>query len=481
MRKNNNQKSKGFVLLNTLVFSVVAVVVVSALVTWAGTILKSTRQLTQREQALQIAEAGIDYYRWHLAHNQTDYYDGRGSTSTGPYVHNYTDKDGDVLGTYALTITPPPTGSTVVVIKSKGTLTADPTISRTLQVTMAIPSLVKFAVLGNSTLRFGAGTEVFGPIQSNDGIRFDGVAHNLVSSAVDKYNDPDESGGFSFGVYTMVSPADPNPPAAVPNRPDVFMAGRQFPVPAVDFDGLTVDLSQMKTKAQTGGRYFSSSGSQGYHIVLKTNDTFDIYKVTAVMSAPSGCKDSQGQSGWGTWSIKTETLLGNYAFPTNGVIFVEDHLWINGQINTARLTIAAGRFPDSPGQRRNIIVNNDLLYTNYDGRDVIGLIAQGDFNTGLYSEDDIRVDAAIIAQNGRVGRFYYSSSCKNSTSDYFTRNSYTLYGMLASNDRYGFAYTDGTGYITRNIIYDGNLLYGPPPSFPSASNQYSTISWNEVK
>ena len=52
--------------------------------------------------------------------------------------------------------------------------------------------------------------------------------------------------------------------------------------------------------------------------------------------------------------------------------------------------------------------------------------------------------------------------------------------MIGTNLRYGFAYTDGTGYVTRNITYDGNLLYGPPPSFPLTSDQYTTISWREL-
>ena len=53
--------------------------------------------------------------------------------------------------------------------------------------------------------------------------------------------------------------------------------------------------------------------------------------------------------------------------------------------------------------------------------------------------------------------------------------------MIVTDQRYGFAYTDGTGYQTRNIIYDANLLYSPPPSFPLTSDQYQTISWEEVK
>jgi hypothetical protein len=86
---------------------------------------------------------------------------------------------------------------------------------------------------------------------------------------------------------------------------------------------------------------------------------------------------------------------------------------------------------------------------------------------------------ALIAQNGRIGRYYYSTSCKSGGTNWYTRDTITLYGMLATYARYGFAYTDGTGYTNRLINYDANLLYGPPPSFPLTSDQYTTISWEE--
>lgn len=469
---------QGFILVNVLVFGVISVIVVTGLVNWGGTMLKDTRQLSAREQAFQIAEAGIDYYRWHLAHAPTDYKDGNATTTNGPFYHDFKDKDGNVIGKFALTITPPPIGSTLVKIRSKGTVNDYPSVSRTIQTTLAIPSFAKFAAVANDVMRFGAGTEVYGPIHSNDGIRFDGVAHNIVTSAKDKYIDPDNGNTYRFGVYTTDSPTDPNPPAAVPNRPDVFQVGRQFPVPAVDFTGITTELSTMKTNAQSGGRYFAASGSQGYRIVLKTNDTFDLYKVTSLSSAPNNCTNAQNQSEWGTWSIQNQTFLQNYAFPANGIIFVEDHVWVEGQINTARLTIAAGKFPDNSSTRKDIMINKDLLYTNYDGQDVIALIAQGDITTGLFSNDTLRVDAALIAQNGRVGRYYYSANYCGVNA---VQTAITLYGMIGSNRRYGFAYTDNTGYLTRNIIYDGNLLYAPPPSFPLTSDQYTTLSWEEIK
>jgi len=236
----------------------------------------------------------------------------------------------------------------------------------------------------------------------------------------------------------------------------------------------------MKTDAQTSGRYFAGSGALGYNIVLKTDDTFDLYTVTSLVSPQSNCYNSQNQSGWGTWSIASETLLGNYAFPANGLVFLEDNVWVEGTISSARLTIAAGRFPESSSTNANIIVNEDIRYTNYDGADVLGLIAQGNINVGLVSNDVLTIDAAIVAKNGRAGRYYYRYAFSKSCSPYHQRDTINLFGMIATKERYGFAYTDGNGYETRNIIYDGNLLYGPPPSFPLTSDQYQTISWREL-
>ena len=94
----------------------------------------------------------------------------------------------------------------------------------------------------------------------------------------------------------------------------------------------------------------------------------------------------------------------------------------------------------------------------------------------MVSDNNLRIDAAVIAQNGRVGRYFYNSNC----SSYSVRSTLTLWGMIATNLRYGFAYTDGTGYQTRNINYDASLLYGPPPNFPLTSDQYVTLTWQEI-
>lgn len=494
--------SHGSLLIGVLIFAAIGITMVTAFVGWAVTLSHVSRTVVLNAQALEIAEAGIDYYRWHLAHDDDDFKDG--TTTSGPYVHTYEDKDGIVLGAFSLTITPPPVGSTKVVIQSTGTVVADPAIERVLRVTLAKPSFAKYAVVANDAMRFGEGTITYGPIHSNGGIRFDGLAYNTVTSALTSYDDPDHAttGGVSvneYAVHTHLKPppltgtygdtnianvAAETPPAALATRSDVFVGGRSVGVPAVDFTGITSDLASMKTLAQSSGSYYAASGKQGYHVVLKTSDTYDLYQVKSLQSAscnaPSGSGDTgSSQYGWGSWTIKSsngQTFLGTYAFPTTGVLFFEDNVWVDGTINGAHLTIAAGSFPDNATTRKSITVNNDLRYTNFNGNDTIGLIAQNNINVGMNSEDDLVIDAALVAQNGRVGRYLYDSGCN----PYHERDTLTLYGMIASNKRYGFAYTDGTGYATRTLTYDSNLLYTPPPSFPLTSDSYVTLLWEEL-
>lgn len=402
----------------------------------------------------------------------------------GPFVHDFYDKNGILVGQFVLMITAPELGSTVVTVQSTGTLINNPEIKRTILSRLAIPSFAKYSFVSNDTMRFGEGTVVRGPIHSNGGIRFDGVAHNVVTSSRESYDDPDHSGPNEFGVHTHVGVNDPYPPATVPSRPDVFVAGREFPVPAVDFAGVTLDLAELKALAQQpAGHYIAASSGVGYRIDIKTDDTFDLYEVATFAPVPHwSCGDYANEDDWGTWSIGSESFINNYSLPQNGVIFVEDHVWVEGQLNTAKVTIGAGRFPDTPSTHRNIILHDDLEYTFYDGQDVIGLVAQGNIHVPLFSPDMLKVDAAMIAQSGRIGRNYYrapgSYTYCGSTAE---RDTIEIHGMIGSAQRYGFAWTDGTGYENRLIDYDPELLYSPPPSFPLTSDAYETIWWEEVK
>jgi hypothetical protein len=155
-----------------------------------------------------------------------------------------------------------------------------------------------------------------------------------------------------------------------------------------------------------------------------------------------------------------------------GVIFVEDNIWLSGQISNKRISVVAADL--SGGNAPSVFIGNDIMYTSYGGSDILGVIGQNDVEIIRDSDTNLRIDAALLAQQGRVGRADYGSS------DH--KNVITIYGAIATNERYGFAWTNGTsdwGYTDRNLYYDNSLLYFPPPYFPTGT-QYEMDLWEEL-
>lgn len=482
-----HQKTKGSIIVALLVLTTVFVVMATGLLS----VIVAQKKLALAREAqllsLQIAEAGINYYKWHLDNFPENYTDGNDNSlcdpnppyTCGPYIHNYDDPSGSTIGQFELFITPPENGSTIVKIRSTGWSMANPNIKRTIAARYGRPSWAQYSVIANADIRFGEGTVVHGPLHSNGGIRFDGTAYNKVTSAVETYidNDSDACTTNSWGVHTCVSPADPSPPTPPPARPDVFVSGRAYPVPVMDFNAVTLDLSQLKTEALNDGVYIGKSNKAGWHIQFLGNTTFRYRKVKSTRvcwwwsgkwhTTPVG-DIYQYQGNWTTTNL-----------PNNGIIFVEDTAWIDGTLDGNFITLVSAQEPLASGNA-NIWINNDILYTAKDGTTALGLIAQNDISVGLFSEDDLEINAALLAQKGRVGRHYYPSGC---SSTYYKRDTITVYGTIATYERYGFAWVCSgvycSGYNERNIHYDPHLVFSPPPSFP-ASGDYTFISWEEI-
>ncbi len=466
------RRQSGSALVYGLVIMAVVQIILVSIVQYVSSNIQYTLQIRSREQSFQIAEAGIDFYRWYLAHNVEGktaaqieaFWSGGSAYGVGTaYESDYSDPSGGVIGRYRLEVIPPETGYTSVTVKSTGWTYKFPTVQRTIQARLRRPSWSEYSVLANDYIRFGAGTEVFGRIHSNYGIRFDGLAHNTVSSAVSDYNDPDHLGSNEFGVHTH-NPVDPLPPTAVPDVPTVFEAGRSFPVGTADFSGVLADLSFMKTEAQAGtnGSLYFDNTNQGRHIILKANDTFDIRTVQSFNASTNEINNYSG--GWSSYTI-----------PNNGIIYVENNVWLEGTVSGKRVTVVAANLISAA--KKTMYLGKDVRYTNYDCTDMIGLIGQQDVEVYRQSNNVLRIDAALIAQSGRVGRANY-------TGPYAIRDAITVYGAIASNQRYGFAWADisgnhVSGYITRNLFYDNNLMYCPPPFFP-AGTQYELDLWEEL-
>jgi type II secretory pathway pseudopilin PulG len=438
-------RQSGYIMLTALVMGLV----LSMLGTIGAQVLVNNARFAKFEErqskALNVAEAGINYYLWHLSHNPTDYKDG-GTTPTsapyGPYVHNYYDNDGNLIGTYTLTITPPPNGSTITTVKSVGQV---PYMqgARTVLAQIGQPSFANYALLTNTEVWFGSTESSSGPVQSNVGVHFDGVNNGPVYSASATYKPTYQFGGSGItknGVWGNGGPT----------------TQWQFPVPAIDFTQLTANLSNLQTQAGTGGTLLATSTGLGYYLLLRSDGTIDVYKVTNESS-----------------STLTKTFLYNMSAPANGVLFVKGNVWIEGTNWPSRTTIASAILPSNSGTNTSIKIVGNLTYKAKDGSNAIGLIAQKNVQVADYAPPTIEIDGALLAQSGQV---FVNSSAP-------VKTALTFYGAIASYSTWTWNWVNGSnqivaGYATTATNFDSNLIYAPPPQYPTTGN-YSILNWRE--
>jgi Tfp pilus assembly protein PilX len=452
-------RTKGEVLIYLLVITFLFSVMMMPLFNWLTIEFKAGRGATQRELALQIAEAGINYYQWRLAHYPSDYTNGTGGA--GPYVRNYVDYDTQqTIGQYSLVITPPSTGSTIVTIQSTGWTSENPAIKRTITARYGIPSLATYSFLSNSVIWIGSNESVSGQMHSNNGIRFDGSGNAPITSAKTTYSCPSSQGSpcptTKAGIWGSASQATKN-----------FW---QYPVPAVDFSAITSNLSTMKASAQSAGIYLPPSNAQGYSLVFNSNGTVSIYKVTSTYSNPTGY-DVDGVAHDENTDYKNRSLQSTPNIPANGIIYIEDNVWVEGVVD-GRVMLAAAKLPYSASTAPSIYIPNNITYELMDGSDTLGLLAQNDIIISYSAPTNLTIDAALIAQNGSTQFLDYSGNVKNSI---------TIYGAIMSYGQWTWTWVSGSntvaGYVNTSSIYDANLLYGPPPSFPLSTSGYQQLSW----
>ena len=83
---------RGYLMLLAIVFGSVFLTVLGALTGFVLTQNRVQTNATASARATAIAEAGLEYYRWFLAHNPTDLQNGTGLP--GPYIIPYNDPEG---------------------------------------------------------------------------------------------------------------------------------------------------------------------------------------------------------------------------------------------------------------------------------------------------------------------------------------------------------------------------------------------------
>ena len=417
-----------------------------AIVTISLANIKTARIHNSKITSMAIAEAGINYYMWHLSHDPSDYCDGMtcpAESPYGPFTHDYKSDYGDTLGTYDLFITPPDEGGSTVVVKSVGKVDGEnPT--RTIVAELGIPSFTKFTLMVNgSQLWVGDGEKITGTVHVNgSGMYNEGEITDDASSTEVEYN------GW-FGLQPGVA------------GPGIFGGAKLYPVPQVDFNQVDVDILTLRNNARDLGEgdYYASSGRRGYHIVLNT-DNYDVYVVRRYNS-------------YGHY-ITRENFQGNYSYPSEGIIFFEDNLWIEGKISDQQITLIAADPEANQSQMKRMVVTNPIEYTYYDGTDKIGMITQTDILLARNAPHDMEIDAAMIAKEGEVKINYYPGEIKGNI---------RVWGSIAHTTGlvWTYATTGGTilsGYATTETVMDTNNVINPPPQFPT-TGAYSILSWRE--
>lgn len=475
--KARNNGQSGLITPLILIMASIFIIFGVSLMNWAMTGHKDTVRKVRKVQSLEVAEAGLSYYKWHLAHNSEDYKDGNNwccnnnpaltlsdcGGSCGPYTHQYTDYNNNIIGEYSLWITPPEVGSTINTIRSEGYAYGNVSTKKSLVARIGKRSLAEYSFLSNASLIFSSTSEVWGPVHSNSAIVFNGTCHDKVTSSV--------SVTGSGGPSTLWS----------------------APVPAIDFSLFTMDLQNIKTQAQSGGIYLpdSGGGKEGYLVRFNSNATVDIYKIDSLVGMVKYRDADTGQCKQEAEEIQNKTLyLDNQSLPSNGLIFIEDDVWVEadplildndgvaGGV-AGRITLAAARFPENPNQYTKIRFNSNIQYNARNGSYNLALISQGEILIPRYAPSNLVVDATILSQYKR-GFFFRNYGGAWNCGSRVVKTRIENYGGILTYQGSGVKYGSPVvnGYVDSVYTYNDYLAFYPPPMFPTREI-YEFISWTE--
>lgn len=488
-----HKRAEGSIIVITIVFTAVFVTLLASLL---GYLLGQYRWVdarTEEERALQIAEAGIEYYRWHLAHFPDDIQDGTGVA--GPYVHVYEDPETGAIGEFSLEIGGDVFCNEVQVVKatSTGYTYKDPNNKRSIAVTIARPTVADYSYIVDSPVYAGSSRTILGPYHGNSVVRMD--ADNL-SSVTSKITTTTCGAGGLGGCGSSGATIDGVYGAGT--HPEWWQSG----VAEIPFTNFDYSFGTIEQKAIDEGIHLpkisndASGPYYGYYLELKGDKTVDIYKVKTVnlISSKLGTDDT----------IQLRELLGPTTYSHSGLdskrdvvslgvpipqacplIYVSDRTWLEGEVS-GKVTVVAN---DTGTAEPDLFLQDNITYQT--GSDVDGLtvLAEGNLLIPLYVPDDMEINGVFFAQKGAYGRNFYKQSgytCSGCTDigsygSYRLRDTLTTNGTIISKLRTGTAWGTVQGFSTRYDNYDRNLAKNPPPRTPFTSQNFRFIEWREVE
>ncbi len=466
---------RGVTVMLVLAFMGIFTLILGTISSYALMQARYGRAIAVREQALHIAEAGLEYYRWFLNKNPSILNAGVGLVSPDSYT--LVDPEGGELGTANITATADLQCNAVrwVDITSRGVASLDPVFPRTLSARYMRPSVAGYSYVVNTNVWAGADRVIRGPYHSNGGVRMDGTHNAEVTSSVSTWQ--------CTSSYNC-SPTQNSAPGVLGSgsNPSLW----EYPVSTVNFASIAVDFSDLKSRAQTaGGIYYGpASGSvnnRGYRLIFNANGTVTIYRVTQTTGFPSYSTQYGDTTEYSR--INNQTLLGTFNIPSScSLMFFEDRVWIEGTVN-GKVTVVAAT-PTTTSTSPDIYLNGNILYADNDGSDGLTAIAERNVLIPLVVPENMEIHGIFVAQSGHYGRDYFSTSDLSSTYDpYVQRASLTTVGTVVSNGRTGTSWSCNgsfcSGFLQRYDYYDQLLAFSPPPFTPTASTDYEFVLWRE--
>lgn len=464
-------------MLLALLFGAVFLTVFGGLAFYVLSENRYEQQGSSSTAAFSLAEAGLEYYKWHLAHFPDDLQNGTGVP--GPYVINYDDPEGGLAGTVTLDIQNNTScdQSSSIDIVSTGAAAGAPGATRTLTARYARPTVGFYSYILNDSVWAGADRIINGPYHSNGGIRMDGTSNSTVSSSLATWNCTSTYG---------CSPTNSSAPGVTGTGQD--QALWEYPVPQVDFNAISADFGTLKAVAQASGTYlsrYSTTNGQGdpafwrgYHLTFNADGSVTVRQVSSTRSnsvTPVNSADAdtdrieiQNQSN------TTTTILP----PDCGLIFVEDNVWLDGVVE-GKITVVAANVTNA-NIAPNVYLRDNITYKDTDGSDGLTVIAEHNVLISPQAPQTMTLNGIFIAQDGAFGMNAYACNSGFATKS----GTLTILGTTVSNKRTGTKWTSTCsglykGFQNRVDSYDRRVATDPPAFTPVVSQDYQFVDWRE--
>jgi len=492
-RANKTTSKDGFIITYILIFGFTFLILLSSLLSFILFQLKQAKYELAMEQALYVAEAGLNRYRWYIVHKSQELFNGEeigcppsDCHDCSPCEYEHILPGFGVIGKYQLEVVEnrPCEITTGVSVVATGWTTEFPNFQRTIRVHYIRPTVAEYSYILNHNVWAGADRIIMGPYHSNGGIRMDGSNNSLVTSEQTEWictssygcaSCPDEcehiggQGCICPGVFTTAN-----------GEEEFFRVGASH----FDFEGITVDLGQIKGLSQPPpegegkGLYFPPSGEEGYHVILKGREV-EVRKITELSRVRAYTEEQDYH--WEYSIISGEEAGIDYFLSGCGLIYIEDNVWVEGEIE-GKITLAVADLI-SPGKEADTWLKDDIVYQ--DGNSADGFVLIGQHNTLIApdSPDYMELNGVYVAQTGNFGMNHYTPWRYGVSAK---KEELKIFGSIVSNGRVGTKWTSTggvwvSGYRERINIYDPELSFDPPSFLPYISEEFRYKGWEEIQ